>query len=124
MWLTFDWDDVSLDTPIVKGAIKELVFLFGEGNVWYRISSSGTGLHLVVANLKWDNEIMQSVLNNQAGPAKDIVLLNAGAAIYCANLVDDLMSGVKKADEVISSGKAREKLMELISLTNELTVNK
>tara|TARA_R110002050_G_scaffold99275_1_gene205917 strand:+ start:149 stop:520 length:372 start_codon:yes stop_codon:yes gene_type:complete len=62
MWLTFDWDDVSLETPIVKAAILELVVLFGEGNVWYRISSSGTGLHLVVANLKWDGETMQSIL--------------------------------------------------------------
>ena len=62
MWLTFDWDDVSLETPIVKDAIKELVFLFGEGNVWYRVSSSGTGLHLVVANLKWDEETMQPIL--------------------------------------------------------------
>ena len=62
MWLTFDWDDVSLDNSIVKKAINELVFLFGEWNVWYRISSSGTGLHLVVANLRWDEKTMQSIL--------------------------------------------------------------
>ncbi len=62
MWLTFDWDDVSLETPIVKTAMEELVFLYGEGNVWYRISSSQTGLHLVIANLKWDAETMQSIL--------------------------------------------------------------
>lgn len=62
MWLTFDWDDVSLDETIVKNAIKELVFIFGQGTVWYRISSSGTGLHLVIANLRWDEETMQSIL--------------------------------------------------------------
>ena len=62
MWLTFDWDDVSLDAPIVKKAIKELLFIFGKGNVWYRISSSGTGLHLVIANMGWDGETMQTIL--------------------------------------------------------------
>ena len=61
MWLTFDWDDVSLDETIVKNAIKELVFIFGQGTVWYRISSSGTGLHLVIANLRWDEKTMQSI---------------------------------------------------------------
>ena len=62
MWLTFDWDDVSLDEIMVKNAIKELVMIFGKGNVWYRISSSGTGLHLVIANLRWDEKTMQSIL--------------------------------------------------------------
>ena len=62
MWLTFDWDDVSLDKLIVKDAIKELVSIFGKGYVWCRVSSSGTGLHLVIANLKWDRETMQSIL--------------------------------------------------------------
>lgn len=78
---------------------------------------------LKVSNADESYEIMQSVLDNQAGPAKDIVLLNAGAAIYCANLVEDLKTGIKKADEVISNGMAREKLTKLISLTRELTGN-
>tara|TARA_R110002110_G_scaffold142711_4_gene331022 strand:- start:4071 stop:4442 length:372 start_codon:yes stop_codon:yes gene_type:complete len=62
MWLTFDWDDVSLDSSIVNDAMGELVFLFSKGNVWYRTSSSGTGLHLVIANLEWDAETMQPIL--------------------------------------------------------------
>lgn len=54
MWLTFDWDDVTPDTEEVKLAVKELVSMFGDGYVWYRISSSGHGLHLVIAKLTWN----------------------------------------------------------------------
>jgi len=61
--------------------------------------------------------VVKSVLNNQVGPAKDIVVLNAGAAIYAAGLADSLEAGIKKADEVIASGKAAEKLDALVELS-------
>ncbi len=67
--------------------------------------------------------MMQSVLNNEAGPARDIVLLNAGAAIYTANLCDSLDQGIKLATEAIANGKAKKKLEELIILSNELADN-
>tara|TARA_R100000005_G_C4970271_1_gene183519 strand:- start:206 stop:580 length:375 start_codon:yes stop_codon:yes gene_type:complete len=54
MWLTFDWDDVSLDDPIVVSAMQELHQRFPL-QVWHRISSSGTGLHIVIAELLWDS---------------------------------------------------------------------
>lgn len=75
MWLTFDWDDVSLETPNVQKAIKELVSLYGEGNVWYRISSSGTGLHLVIANLTWDAELMKSNLTPQEFEVEEVMAI-------------------------------------------------
>ena len=53
MWLTFDWDDVFITDPIVETAINELSARYPL-RVWYRVSSSGTGLHLVIAELKWD----------------------------------------------------------------------
>jgi anthranilate phosphoribosyltransferase len=59
--------------------------------------------------------VVQSVLNNQPGPARDIVVLNAGAAIYAANLVNSLTEGIRKAQEVIASGAAKEKLQALIN---------
>ena len=58
-----------------------------------------------------------AVLDNQAGPAKDIVCLNAGAAIYVSGLAKDLWGGVSKAKEMIESGGARAKLDELIKFT-------
>jgi anthranilate phosphoribosyltransferase len=61
--------------------------------------------------------IIRSVLDNQAGPARDIVQLNAGAAIYTAGLVDNLAEGIQKADQAIASGEARNRLDRLVILT-------
>ncbi len=57
---------------------------------------------------------MQSVLDNNDGPAKDIVCLNAGAAIYAAGLADTIQDGVSKARSTIASGAAKLKLEQLI----------
>jgi len=62
--------------------------------------------------------VINNVLDNIAGAARDIVVLNSGAAIYAANLVDSLEEGIKKADEVIASGAAKQKLEALVSLSN------
>ncbi len=58
-----------------------------------------------------------SVLDNVAGPAKDIVMLNAGAAIYVSGVANDLAAGVAKAREMIESGEARKKLDALVQFT-------
>jgi anthranilate phosphoribosyltransferase len=63
---------------------------------------------------------LKSVLDNQPGPAKDIVTLNAGAAIYVAGLANDLWGGVTKAREMIESGKARAKLDELVKFSSAI----
>ena len=63
-------------------------------------------------------EMLRAVLNNQPGPPRDIVLLNAGATIYVAGVAESLAQGVKKAHAVIESGAAREKLQELVEFTN------
>ncbi|HOP18012.1 MAG: anthranilate phosphoribosyltransferase [Chromatiaceae bacterium] len=57
------------------------------------------------------------VLDDTPGPARDIVVLNAGAAIYVAGLADSLKDGVKKADRAIASGEARNRLDRLVVLT-------
>ncbi|HEU0282686.1 MAG TPA: anthranilate phosphoribosyltransferase [Gallionella sp.] len=63
-------------------------------------------------------DMLLGVLNNQAGPARDIVLMNAGAAIYLAGLADTLPHGVKKAAEIVASGAAKNKLEQLIHISN------
>jgi len=62
--------------------------------------------------------VIKKVLNNEAGPAKDIVKFNSGAAIYVAGLADSLEAGIEKAEEVIASGAAKAKLEELVKLSN------
>jgi len=64
--------------------------------------------------------MVKSVLNNQPGTARDIVALNAGAAIYAANITDSLVAGIEKAQAVLASGAARAKFDALISYSNTL----
>jgi anthranilate phosphoribosyltransferase len=63
-------------------------------------------------------DIIKSVFENKEGPAKDIVSMNAGAAIYAAGLSQTLTDGVKKAQGVIASGEVNGKLEQLVSKTN------
>jgi anthranilate phosphoribosyltransferase len=62
-------------------------------------------------------EIIRGVLEDRPGPARDIVVLNAGAGIYCAGLADTLKAGIEKADRAIASGEARNRLDRLVVLT-------
>jgi anthranilate phosphoribosyltransferase len=71
-----------------------------------RVRDAGDSLRLV-----------RSALDNEPGPARDIVLLNAGAALYACGAAADLKTGVEQARAAIGSGAARRKLDELARLT-------
>jgi len=73
---------------------------------------------LRVSNADEACEKLLGVLNNEAGAPRDIVQLNAGAAIYVAGLTATLDEGVAKAGQVIASGAAKGKLDQLIALSN------
>jgi anthranilate phosphoribosyltransferase len=60
------------------------------------------------------------VLENQPGPALEIVCLNAGAALYTANLAPDIAAGVALARKTIESGAARAKLDQFVQFTNQV----
>jgi anthranilate phosphoribosyltransferase len=62
-------------------------------------------------------DVIRGVFANQAGPARDIVILNAGAAIYVAGLAQDLSQGMEVAGDVIADGSAAAKLEQLSQLT-------
>ncbi len=70
---------------------------------------------LVVASAAESLALIRQILDDKPGTARDIVLLNAGAAIYVSGLVSNLAAGVERAREVISSGAARAKLDALVS---------
>ncbi len=76
---------------------------------------------LAVTNAATSLNMIKSALGNQPGAARDIVLLNAGAAIYAANITDTFSGGVNKAREVIASGAARAKLDDLIQYSSEIS---
>jgi len=64
--------------------------------------------------------MLLSVLDNQPGAARDIVVFNAGVALYAANVVPDIRSGIDKAREAIASGAAKARLDKLVAVTREL----
>ncbi len=114
-------DEISMagDTYVCelnKGQIKQ-----------YTINPEQFGLScssiddIIVDGAEQSLAMVQSVLSDTPGAARDIVTLNSGAAIYCAGLTDTLEEGVNKAREIISSGAAREKLEQLAKLTQSFS---
>ena len=73
---------------------------------------------LKVGNINEACEKLSSVLNDEAGAPRNIVQLNAGAAIYVAGLAGSLEAGVEQAGQAIASGAAKAKLDQLIALSN------
>ena len=70
---------------------------------------------LAVADAQQSLEVIQGILEGKTGPARDIVLLNAGAAIYVAGLTDDIQSGIDLAREKIDDGEAKGRLDALVA---------
>jgi len=66
-------------------------------------------------------EMLLGVLNNQPGAARDIVILNAGVALYAANVTTNIQDGVAKARGSIESGAAKAKLAHLVAATKSLS---
>ena len=112
-------DEISIGAPTLVAELKDGVVSS------YTIQPEDFGmtranLSSIKASDAQDSlQIINNVFANTDGPAKDIVCLNAGAAIYVAGLTDSLAAGVSRAAEVISNGKAAEKLKQLIDKTSK-----
>ena len=82
----------------------------------------GLALHDVasikVANAAASKAMILDVLAGKTGSARDIVLLNAGAAIYVAGLVPNMQDGLAIAAQMLDSGKAMQKLEQLVTMTH------
>ncbi len=64
-------------------------------------------------------EITKRILEGEKGPKRDIVLLNAGAAIYIAGKAESVQEGIKMAERSIDSGRAAQVLNELVKMSNQ-----
>jgi len=71
-----------------------------------------------VQNAEQSRAMVLDVLAGRPGPARDIVLLNAGATIYVAGLADSLAAGIESAGQAIDSGAAMRKLEQLRARTS------
>lgn len=113
-------DEISIASPSHIAELKD-----GTVSV-YSVTPEQFGLRraslaeLAISDAETSLSMMKAVLDNRPGPARDIVVLNSGAAIYAANLTDSLAAGVAKADQVIASGAARAKLDALVDYSKTL----
>lgn len=111
-------DEISISAPTRVAELKD-------GKVSsYTITPGDFGMEtasldeLRVGSAEESLAMIRGVFADQPGPARDIVCLNAGAAIYVAGCADSLQAGVEAARAAISSGKAAEVLQNLVLESN------
>ncbi len=119
VWARDNMDEVSLGAATMVG---ELV----NGEIHeYDIHPEDFGLQMTSSrNLRVDGAAesvarIQEALENKAGPARDIVILNAGTALYASGVASDIADGVARAREAIASGEARAKLDQFVRFTRQ-----
>jgi len=110
-------DEISLSGETMVGELKQ-----GEVRE-YTVHPSDFGLPvydsraLKVANTAESVQCIQRALANEDGPVRDVVLLNAGAALYCAGVAASVADGVRHARETVASGAAKAKLQQFVQVT-------
>jgi anthranilate phosphoribosyltransferase len=113
-------DEVSLGAATMVGELKN-----GEISE-YEIHPEDFGMPMAsnralkVETPQESLAVMRQVLDNQPGPARDIVALNAGAALYAANVAGDIAEGIAKARKALETGAAKAKLEELVRASKTL----
>jgi len=73
-----------------------------------------------VDNAQQSLEMINQVLENRSGPARDAVVMNAGAGIYVSGLVASLADGVARAEQVIADGSALTVRDQFVAFTNNI----
>jgi len=120
VWARDNMDEVSLGAAtmvgeLVNGEIRE--YEIHPEDFGLQMSSSR---NLKVANAAESIAKIREALDNQPGPARDIVLLNTGTALYAAGVASSIVDGVDRAREAVASGAARAKLEQFAKLTQSL----
>jgi anthranilate phosphoribosyltransferase len=115
-------DEVSLGASTLVGELKDgqvREYEIHPEDFGFAMSSNRA---LRVETPEQSRAMLLGVLNNEAGPALDIVVLNAGAALYAANVADSIEAGIARAREALASGAAKTKLDQLIATASQLAV--
>ena len=120
VWARDNMDEVSLGAATMVGELVD------DEIREYEIHPEDFGLqmsssrNLKVANAAESIAKIREALDNQPGPARDIVLLNTGTALYAAGVASSIVDGVDRAREAVASGAARAKLEQFAKLTQSL----
>ncbi|MBK7352755.1 MAG: anthranilate phosphoribosyltransferase [Nitrosomonas sp.] len=111
-------DEITITGKTLIGELKQ-----GE-RVEYTIQPEDFGMRSVpietirVSDLIQAKDMLLAVLENEPGPARDIVSLNAGAAIYISGIASSLSQGIAVAQETLASGAAKAKLQALVNYSH------
>jgi anthranilate phosphoribosyltransferase len=110
-------DEISLGASTLVGELKN-------GQITeYEIHPEDFGLPMAgnralrVDTPEQSLAVLRGVLDNQPGAARDIVMLNAGAALYAANVAGSIAEGLERAREAIASGAAKAKLAQFVAFS-------
>ncbi|WP_300708688.1 anthranilate phosphoribosyltransferase [Limnohabitans sp.] len=110
-------DEISLGASTLVGELKN-------GQITeYEIHPEDFGLPMAsnralrVETPEQSLAVLRGVLDNQPGAARDIVTLNAGAALYAANVAASIAEGVERARVAIESGAAKAKLAQFVAFS-------
>ena len=121
VWGKDGLDEISLGEATLVGELRDGVI------TEYEVHPENYGLQVApseslrVADATESKAMLLGALDNQPGAARDIVALNAGAALYTANLADSIGSGIQRAKETLASGAARKKLDEFVACTRKFS---
>jgi anthranilate phosphoribosyltransferase len=114
----------GLDEISISG--ETLVGEFANGEIReYELHPSQFGLEVYdrraiqVNSVDESRQMILAVLENQPGPALNIVVLNSGAALYVAGVAKSVAEGIDKAREAVAKGKARQKLDDFVAFTKK-----
>ena len=120
VWGRDGMDEISLGGATLVGELRD-------GQVReYEIHPEDFGIamaasrNLRVGDAAESKAMLLRVLDNRPGPASEIVVLNAGAALYVAGVADSIEAGIAASREAIASGKALERLQHFIATTQAL----
>jgi anthranilate phosphoribosyltransferase len=120
VWGRDGMDEVSLAGPTLVGELRDgAVREYEIEPVQFGIAQADSALLRVDGPAQSRARVLEA-LDNTPGPARDIVLLNAGAALYAADVADSIADGVVRAQAVLQSGAARAKLDAFVQTTQRL----
>ena len=112
-------DEVSLGAATLVGELKNgkiTEYQIHPEDFGFAMSSNRA---LRVETPEQSRAMLQGVLDNQEGPARDIVVFNSAVALYAANVVDSIEAGLAPARAALASGAAKAKLQQLIARTQQ-----
>jgi len=114
-------DEVSLGAATMVGELRngEITEYEIDPEDFGMVMASNRALRVETA--EESKAMLLGVLDNQPGAPRDIVILNAGAALYAANVTESIEAGIAKAQAAIESGAAKTKLNDLIAATKAAT---